>query len=91
MSLSPLAVELLRVLEAEGNGPPLTAESLRNVLRCAVGLYLQDGELEAALDSLMTAGRVEAVHSARLGRRFRVMRHDRGDMSEPGGPPGEAA
>lgn len=82
--MTPLAVELLRILQAEADHPPLKAESLANVLRCAVGLTPTPDELQRALDALMTAGRIEAVWSHRLGRRFRVMRHDRGDMSETG-------
>jgi len=81
--MTPLAAELLRILQAEGDHPPLKAESLANILRCAVGLEPTPDELQQALDTLLLDGRIEAVWSHRIGRRFSVMR-DRGDMSEPG-------
>jgi hypothetical protein len=74
--------EIVAILTAESR--PMRADSVREVLRCAAGLYLKDGEVEAALDGLMAEGRIECVHSARVGPRYRIMRTRPGvDMSEP--------
>jgi len=67
-----IETEIMRILEAESR--PLAAGSLREVLRCAVGLYLKDGEVETALEALMVAGKVERVHSLKTGPRYRIMR-----------------
>jgi hypothetical protein len=82
--MTTLEGEIIRVLEAEGPGRPLRVSSLREVLCCARGLYLADGEIESALEGLLRDGHVEAVHSARLGARYRILRVRPGvDMSEP--------
>jgi hypothetical protein len=74
--------EILRILESE---PRLNVDSVREVLRAAVGLYVAVEEVEAALDGLMVDGRIECVHSARLGPRYSIMLNRTGvDMSEPG-------
>ena len=68
-----LADEVLRILQAEAARPPLKAESIRQVLRCACGIIVADGEVEVVLDALMTAGKVEAVHSMKIGTRYRIV------------------
>ncbi len=81
--MTSLAVELLKIIAAE-TGRPLNVEALRQVLRAAVGIYTQDGEVETALEELLRDGRIEIVHSIRLGPRYRIMRNRPGlDMSEP--------
>jgi hypothetical protein len=83
--VTPTHTEILAILTAEPR--PLSADSLREVLRAACGMYLRDGEVEAALDGLMVEGRIECVHSIRLGARYRLMRNRTGvDMSEPEPP-----
>jgi hypothetical protein len=82
--LGPLPDEIVALLAAESSRP-LSVGSIREVLRCARGLILEDGELEAALDRLLQDGRIEIVHSMKVGPRYRLQRHDRGDMSRPGG------
>lgn len=67
--------ELLTVLRAESAYPPMTPASLGRVLH-AIGFSPDPSETEIvqALEGLMSAGHVEAVH------------RDRGDMSEPTPP-----
>jgi hypothetical protein len=62
-NLSPLAAEALRILQAEVDHPPLTAESLANVLN-AIGFGLGRVpvvEIEGALAELASAGHVERI------------------------------
>jgi hypothetical protein len=85
--MSPLAAELLRILEAEAGHPPLSADSLQNVLH-AIG-YGTDRvplpEIEAAVGELLAAGQVEVAW--RFGvPRWRVPRaaaRAEGSMSSP--------
>jgi hypothetical protein len=53
----------------------------------ASGMVVTVGEVDAALDALLIAGKVEAMNSARLGRRWRVLRNRPGvDLSAPPAP-----
>jgi hypothetical protein len=71
--VSPLAAELLRILEAEAGHPPLSADSLHRVIK-AIGYG--DGQVdvvqvEAACAALLQDGQIEVLH--RFGEaRFRV-------------------
>jgi hypothetical protein len=75
--LSPLAAEVLAILQAEVGHPPLSAESLVNVLN-AVGFgtgRLPVPVVEGALSELLQAGQLEVL--SRFGeRRFRALRQD---------------
>jgi hypothetical protein len=73
--VTPLALELLRILESERDYPPLSAASLVKVLH-AVGYgdrRLEESIVQGGLEELMAAGQVERLHSARLGARYRAM------------------
>jgi len=84
--MTGLAQACLALLSDEAGMPPLSAESLSRVLWCTgtgtKGRPFTVAELEAALEELMAAGRVEAVYSRRLGRRWRAMR-----QTQAGGTP----
>jgi hypothetical protein len=82
--MTALETELLRVLTAETAYPPMTAESLGRVLYALGWSPLPlEAEITATLEALLRDGWIEAVHSQRLGRRFRVMGHRPGvDLSE---------
>jgi hypothetical protein len=84
--MTPLATELLRILDAESGRQPMSPDSLRRVLRALGWSPLPaEPEIVAALEALLAGGWIEAVHSARLGKRYRIMRVKPGvDMSEPG-------
>jgi hypothetical protein len=82
--MTPLAVELLRILTAEADHSPLKAESPARVL-AILGWSPEPvplPEIEAALSDLIRSGRVERV-MRRHESHYRVQRHDRGDMSAP--------
>jgi hypothetical protein len=70
-----LAGEIVRILTDERLRPAMSADSLRRVLT-ALGFSPLPSETEIvqALDALIVGESVEAVSSARLGRRFRVVR-----------------
>ncbi len=75
--MTPLAGEILKVLQAEVAYPPLSAESLSRVL-WVTGYGRTENPIpvaaiEGALSELMAAGKVERVHSIRLGPRYRAM------------------
>lgn len=84
--MTPLATELLRILEAESGYQPMAADSLRRVLYALGWSPLPaETEITETLETLLAGGWVEAVHSQRLGRRFRILRVNVNvDMSEPG-------
>jgi hypothetical protein len=80
--MTPLRDELHRILVDEAGYPPMAPGSLLRVLH-AIGYTPEPSvmEIEAALDGLIRTGQIERVHSSRLGVRYRVLRHDGGDMS----------
>jgi hypothetical protein len=74
--MTPLAAEMLRILRAVAQHPPLSPASLRKVLHAiGYGPLPSEAGIVQALDALMTAGHVAAVHSARLGARYRVLQN----------------
>jgi hypothetical protein len=84
--VTPLEVELLRILEAESTHSPMTPTSLHRVLY-ALGYspLPEEAQIVVVLDGLLAGGWIEAVHSNRIGVRYRIMRNRPGvDMSEQG-------
>lgn len=81
--MTPLAVAVLNYLKAEAGWPPLKSEGISRGLFCTgTGLTVDPipaTAIEGALSELMAAGQVEAVHSARLGARFRIMKSMQAD------------
>jgi hypothetical protein len=84
--MTALEEELLRILTDESAHSPMTPGSLHRVLYALGWSPLPDeAGIVVALDALLAGGWIEAVHSARLGKRYRVPRNQPGvDMSEPG-------
>lgn len=73
--MTPLAVEIQRILESESAYPPLSATSLVRVLK-ATGYPNGPADLaavEAALFELSAAGRARRTFSPRLGERWRAV------------------
>jgi hypothetical protein len=83
--MTPLAVELLRILTDAGPRSPMTPDSLARVLYCLGWSPMPSTtEIAATLDGLLAGGWIEAVNSARLGRRFRILQNGPGrDLSQP--------
>jgi len=70
---SALAARILAALD--GAPEPLAAETIRETLAGAIGLHASPDRVRAALESLLTAGRVERVwHGA--AARYRVLQND---------------
>ncbi len=78
--MTALAASVLAVLEAEEGHRPLSAAQLARVLHVTghAGGPLTVHQTEAALEELLTVGRVERVHSMRLGARYRAMTRPEG-------------
>jgi hypothetical protein len=53
---------------------PMTVDTMRRCLVAARGTYVTNDEIAYACEELMRDGRIEAVHSLKLGKRYRIMR-----------------
>ena len=88
--MTPLAGACLELLEAEAGYPPLSAESLSRVLWVTGGSPAAHPatvqEIDAACEELLSAGKVEAVYSRRLGRRWRAMQAPKTDPTRHDSP-----
>ena len=84
--MTPLAVEIQRILESERSFPPLSVESLCRVLYAtgAAGGPVEPADVEAALAELMHDGSVERVFSPRIGPRFKATPHPAAVVAEAG-------
>ena len=83
-NLSPLAAEVLHILQAETGYPPLSAESLSRVL-WAIGYgpeRVPVPEIEAALSELLAAGQVEVLSRSGVPRFGAVNSQLSGDASD---------
>lgn len=88
--MTPLAIAVLNYLKAEAGWPPLKPDSISRGLFCTGFGGTEDripaATIEGALSELMRAGVVEAVHSARLGARYRARSHPAAVASSGTGP-----